>query len=607
MNFLGIDIGTTSVKAAAFDESLNMKASLTADYTLDSHGDIVEFDANEYWNIVKGAIDEIRGKVEIDALAVDTQCETMILTDGEGNPLCPAIVWLDNRATEEAELIASHFGHKRVYEVTGQPEITATWPACKLLWVKRNKPEIWDKVERIFLLEDWILYKLTGKFITEKTLQSSTIYLNIKTGEWWDEMLDFVGVDKAKLPELLPSAKLVGEYDGIKVVTGAIDQIAGAIGAGVVKQGTVSVMTGTTMVIFLPADSVPEYDPKSIVPCHVNYDGKYCLLSWTPTAGMALKWFKNAFCESFSFRELDTLAENVSPGCDGLTFLPYLCGSTMPKYNPEARGSFTGLTAEHTRGHFVRGVMESVACMLKSNLDYLGLDVNEIRAMGGIAIAVKANCLEKASLEEARETVNRELGECDILINGAGGNNPRATTDNEYFDAATIGNPDVKDFFDLTPEGFKFVLDLNVTAAFLTTQVFALDMAKSGKGGNIINISSMNAYRPLTKIPAYSAAKSGVSNLTQWLAVHFANAGIRVNAIAPGFFVTNQNRALLFREDGTATPRTDKILRGTPMNRFGESEELIGGLLFFLSDAASGFITGVVLPIDGGFSAYSGV
>ena len=383
MNFLGIDIGTTSVKAAAFDDSLNMKASFTADYTLDSHGDIVEFDANEYWSIVKGAIDELRAKVEIDALAVDTQCETMILTDKEGNPLCPAIVWLDNRATEEAQIIASHFGHKKVYEVTGQPEITATWPACKLLWVKRNKPEIWDKVERIFLLEDWILYKLTGKFITEKTLQSSTIYLNIKTGEWWDEMLDFIGVDKAKLPEILPSAKLVGEYDGIKIVTGAIDQIAGAIGAGVVKQGTVSVMTGTTMVIFLPADTVPEYDAKSIVPCHVNYDGKYCLLSWTPTAGMALKWFKNAFCESFSFGELDALAEKINPGCDGLTFLPYLCGSTMPKYNPEARGSFTGLTPEHTRAHFVRGVMESVACMLKSNLDYLGLDVNEIRAMGG--------------------------------------------------------------------------------------------------------------------------------------------------------------------------------------------------------------------------------
>ncbi len=245
--------------------------------------------------------------------------------------------------------------------------------------------------------------------------------------------------------------------------------------------------------------------------------------------------------------------------------------------------------------------------LLDINVDAAQKYADEIVANGGVAIAVKANCLEKASLEEAREVVNSKLGYCDILINGAGGNNPRATTDIEYFDANSLGNPDVKDFFDLTPEGFKFVLDLNVTAAFLTTQVFALDMAREGKGGNIINVSSMNAFRPLTKIPAYSAAKSGVSNLTQWLAVHFAGAGIRVNAIAPGFFVSNQNRALLFNPDGTPTPRTDKILRGTPMNRFGESDELLGGLLFFLNDAASGFITGVVLPIDGGFSAYSGV
>ena len=219
---------------------------------------------------------------------------------------------------------------------------------------------------------------------------------------------------------------------------------------------------------------------------------------------------------------------------------------------------------------------------------------------------MQRNCLEKASLEEARLVVNEKLGPCDILINGAGGNNPRATTANEYFDEDLIDNPDVQDFFSLTPEGFKFVLDLNVTAAFLTTQVFALDMAKSGSG-NIINISSMNAFRPLTKIPAYSAAKAGVSNFTQWLAVHFANAGIRVNAIAPGFFVSNQNRALLFNPDGTPTARTEKILRGTPMNRFGDSKELLGGLMFFLNNEASSFITGVVLPIDGGFSAYSGV
>ena len=244
--------------------------------------------------------------------------------------------------------------------------------------------------------------------------------------------------------------------------------------------------------------------------------------------------------------------------------------------------------------------------LLDINLDAASQYAKEINEAGGVAVAVKANCLEKASLEAARLEVNEKLGPCDILINGAGGNNPRATTANEYFDSELVDNPEVQDFFSLTPEGFKFVLDLNVTAAFLTTQVFALDMAKAGSG-NIINISSMNAFRPLTKIPAYSAAKAGVSNFTQWLAVHFANAGIRVNAIAPGFFVSNQNRALLFNPDGTPTARTEKILRGTPMNRFGESEELLGGLMFFLNDAASSFITGVVLPIDGGFSAYSGV
>lgn len=243
------------------------------------------------------------------------------------------------------------------------------------------------------------------------------------------------------------------------------------------------------------------------------------------------------------------------------------------------------------------------------------LDLNEaaaetvaerIRKAGGEAIAVKTNCLEKESIEAAKVAVDKAFGACDILINGAGGNNPRATTDDETFNPESLEKIDGKNFFNLSADGFRFVFDLNVTAAVLTTQVFALDMTKKGCG-NIINISSMNAYRPLTKIPAYSSAKAAVSNLTQWLAVHFAGTGIRVNAIAPGFFCTNQNRALLFNDDGTPTARTGKILAATPMHRFGESEELLGGLLFLLSDKAAGFVTGVVLPIDGGFSAYSGV
>ncbi len=258
---------------------------------------------------------------------------------------------------------------------------------------------------------------------------------------------------------------------------------------------------------------------------------------------------------------------------------------------------------------FSRAIAECGAkvALLDVNLDCANAVAEEINSAGGCAIAVKTNCLEKESLLEAKAIVNEKLGTCDILINGAGGNSPRATTVNEYFDPDAFENAEKQDFFSLSADGFKFVFDLNVTAAFLTTQVFASDMIKSGKGGNIVNISSMNAFRPLTKIPAYSAAKSAVSNFTQWLAVHFAKTGIRVNAIAPGFFVTNQNKALLYNTDGTPTERTGKILRGTPMNRFGNSEELIGSLLFFLCDAASSFITGVILPIDGGFSAYSGV
>ncbi len=258
---------------------------------------------------------------------------------------------------------------------------------------------------------------------------------------------------------------------------------------------------------------------------------------------------------------------------------------------------------------FSRAISECGAkvALLDINYDAANAVAEEINKSGGCAIAIKTNCLEKESLLEAKRTVNEKLGPCDILINGAGGNNQRATTVNEYFDIDAFNDTEKQDFFSLSPDGFKFVFDLNVTAAFITTQVFATDMVEDERGGNIINISSMNAFRPLTKIPAYSAAKSAVSNFTQWLAVHFANTGIRVNAIAPGFFVTNQNKALLYNPDGTPTARTGKILRGTPMNRFGNSDELIGSLLFFLCDAASSFVTGVVLPIDGGFSAYSGV
>ena len=229
---------------------------------------------------------------------------------------------------------------------------------------------------------------------------------------------------------------------------------------------------------------------------------------------------------------------------------------------------------------------------------------DEINAEGGIAKAYKANVLEKENLEAVHQQVLADLGPCEVLINGAGGNNPRATTDNEFhFEAKDIEG--CKTFFDLDKSGVEFVFALNWLGTLLPTQVFAVDMID--RDGNILNIASMNAYTPLTKIPAYSGAKAAIVNFTEWLATYFAKSGIRVNAIAPGFFVGNQNRRLLFNEDGTPTARTAKILAGTPMGRFGELNELEGAVLFLLNNAAAGFITGVCIPIDGGYAAYSGV
>ena len=250
------------------------------------------------------------------------------------------------------------------------------------------------------------------------------------------------------------------------------------------------------------------------------------------------------------------------------------------------------------------GACGAKVALLDLNKDAAQKWADEIVAEGGIAKAYECNVLQKDSIEKAHEAVMADFGSCDILLNGAGGNNPRATTDNEYFHVEDLEN--MKTFFDLDQAGVEFVFNLNFIGTLLPTQVFAKDMLGK-KGCSIINISSMNAFTPLTKIPAYSGAKAAISNFTQWLAVHFSQVGIRCNAIAPGFFSTAQNAKLLWNEDGTPTARTGKILAGTPMGRFGETEELIGATLFLMSEEASGFVDGVVIPIDGGYAAYSGV
>ena len=272
---------------------------------------------------------------------------------------------------------------------------------------------------------------------------------------------------------------------------------------------------------------------------------------------------------------------------------------------------YTGKVAVVTgAGGLICGAMAQAFAL--SGAKVAALDLNEaavqklaeeVTAEGGIMKGYKANVLDLEALKAVHDQVVADLGPCDILVNGAGGNNPRATCDNEYQHEAWEG---CKTFFDLEQSGVDFVFKLNFQGTLLPTQAFARDMVEK-KSGVILNISSMNAYIPLTKIPAYSGAKAAISNFTQWLATHFAGSGIRCNAIAPGFLVSAQNRSLLFNEDGTPTPRSAKILNSTPTHRFVDADELIGATLFLCDDQSASAITGVVLPVDAGFAAYSGV
>lgn len=248
------------------------------------------------------------------------------------------------------------------------------------------------------------------------------------------------------------------------------------------------------------------------------------------------------------------------------------------------------------------GARVAVLDLRAENANKVADDINEA---GGTAMGVEANVLIKESLEKARTLINEKFGTCDILLNGAGGNHSKGTTSNEILKPEDL-DKDMTTFFDLDPEGIQFVFNLNFIGTLLPTQVFSRDMIGK-KGACIINISSMNAFTPLTKIPAYSGAKAAVSNFTKWLSVHMSGVGIRVNAIAPGFFLTDQNRSLLTNEDGSFTERANKILGQTPMGRFGEPDELLGTLLWLVDEGASGFVNGTVIPVDGGFSAYSGV
>jgi D-xylulose kinase len=407
---LGIDAGTTSVKSGLFGADGKCLAVARQEYQLSTpRANWAELDPEIYWHAcvstVRQVLQNAKGR-EVSAISVSSQGETMIALDAQGKPVYPALVWLDNRAEREAGILAEKFAAE-VYEMTGIPEIIPTWTGCKILWLKQNEPDAFSRADKFLLVQDYLIYRLTGQYVTNDSISCTSLYLDITTHLWWDAMLREIGIGEKHLPRLIPPGEVIGTVSAdasaqtglpqtAKVVGGGMDQSVGALGAGNIHSGVVSETTGAALTIQVTIPS-PDVDKHKIIPvyCH-SVPGEYLFVPVCPTAGMAYKWFRDTFAAleiarakeeaTDSYDLLSALAADVPPGSDGLTMLPHLMGAYSPEPNPAARGSFTGFTLRHTRGHFARAILEGVAFLLKRNLEVLqnaGVDVSEIRSTGG--------------------------------------------------------------------------------------------------------------------------------------------------------------------------------------------------------------------------------
>ncbi len=411
-NLLGVDFGTTSLKACLFNEKGERLATASSKYELITDGDIIEFPVEEFYNVFISVYDKIAKDFKIDAISVDTQGETLIVLDKQGNPLMNAIIWLDNRAVKEAKAFEEAFGLEKIYNLTGQAEVFAGYPLPKVKWIKDNKPEIFAKADKFLLLEDYILYRLTGEFNASRSLYSSSLFMNVHTGEYVQEFLDYAGITTANLPRLCESGVRVGEFNGAVVTTSALDQIAGATGAGVVKEGIVSETTGTALAVVCVTKDFPKYYEGTKVSAYYMKKGLYCLLMWSPTAGGTLEWFKNNFASELSFDILNEKASEAPAGCNGLICLHHLCGTTMPENNPKTRGVFFGMDLSHGIGSFVRAIMEAISYNIKEFLEFLNIDVTEIRSMGGGANSDLWCSIKSAVLEKTIKTLAENETAC---------------------------------------------------------------------------------------------------------------------------------------------------------------------------------------------------
>ncbi|MCC7165739.1 MAG: hypothetical protein IT331_24795 [Anaerolineae bacterium] len=412
MLFLGIDAGTTALKAGLFDEQGRALAIAGEEYQLITPTTArAELDPETYWqaciNTVRRVLAASQTPPEaVVALGVSSQGETLIAVDRRGHALRRAIVWLDNRASTEAERLAAQFDPAAVYETTGVPEIIATWTACKLLWLEQHEPALYQAAHKFLLVQDYLLYRLTGRFATDESLVCTTMLWNLRQRGWWDEMLAFLKLSESRLPEplapgaqvgtlTLQAAESLGLSTTTRVVACGMDQASGAVGAGNIHPGMISESTGGALAIQATVTS-PDVDPSRRLPLYVHTLAEHFLVvPVCPTGGMALKWFRDTFGSGQTgapnegdagYERLARDAAQIPPGCEGLTMLPHLMGAYSPEYNAQARGVFYGFTLRHSRAHFARAVFEAVAFMLKRNLDEmaaLGIPAHSIRSMGG--------------------------------------------------------------------------------------------------------------------------------------------------------------------------------------------------------------------------------
>jgi len=439
---LAVDLGTSAVKAALFDGKGRRAALAVEEYSLLTPAeDRCELPAETFWEqflVALGKVlDESRVAPEsIVAVSFSSQGETFVPVDRAGKPLRNAISWLDNRSVAEAEQIERRFGRDVVYRTTGQPALCPIWTATKILWLREHEPDVFRNTHKYLLAEDVLIHRLSGRFVSEPSVYSSSLVLDVNTRAFWPDMLAFLKISDQQLPELAESGTVVGKLtpDAAKatglspetlVVTGAYDHAAGSIGAGVTHAGVMSETTGSAMAICAPIEA-PAFDPGYRVPCHCHaIPGKYFFSPFGETAGMVLKWFRDQFCRSEvaaagasggdAFELLGEQAAAVPPGSEGLVLLPFLSGTGSPEFDPHARGVFFGFTLKHTKGHFVRAVMESVAYMIAKNLrvmEELGAHVDEIRCLGGGAKSdlwcrIKADAIGRrvAVVEESEQAL----------------------------------------------------------------------------------------------------------------------------------------------------------------------------------------------------------